>query len=480
MKPRQPKRILVVYDHRQTDMRLTIKNHLRALETSDIPHEIVYYNSAEAAPGWDVNGPVAPPPPEILNDCFDAVILHYAFLALRTTGNAFFRFKRGFNWIRTLDCLKIAMPQDESDHAGLLDEWLFDWEVDVVFSVHYKPDGPLYPRTRTQAQIFNCLPGYIDETSARSFASRIVPLRDRPYDIIYRARKLSYWYGSHAQMKHSLAEIIRSYAEPRGLRCDISTRSEDAIVGEKWLDFLSSGRAVIGGEGGLTSLDWRGELRCQVEALQGNNPGLTFDQVSDRMPDGWDSFHFLTVTPRHFEAVITKTCQVLIVGDYKGVLEAGQHYLPLKRDFSNLDDVVKMLADEQQMERMVEQGYKDIYLSGKYSYRKLADLIEQVLYDSDIINRPGVHMKQNSKHDIAVASLERQLIAERHAQALLQAQLQISEQQRSQLTQHIAELRTQQQPWFLRTHWRVVFITVVLLLLSITTISMLVVWQLLR
>src|SRR5512138_459098 len=180
MMQRKPKRILVVYDNRTPDMRLTIKHHLRALETSEIPHEIIYYNSGEAAPGWEIDGPVAPPPQELIDSHFDAVILHYAFLALRTTGDAFFRFKHGFRWIKDLDCLKIAIPQDEADRAGLLDEWLFDWAVDVVFSVHYRPDGPLYPRTRTQARIYNCLPGYIDDASANRYKDQTPPLHARP------------------------------------------------------------------------------------------------------------------------------------------------------------------------------------------------------------------------------------------------------------------------------------------------------------
>ena len=39
------------------------------------------------------------------------------------------------------------------------------------------------------------------------------------------------------------------------------------------------------------------------------------------MPSGWDSYAFFAISPRHLEAVITKTAQVLVEGRYSGVLE---------------------------------------------------------------------------------------------------------------------------------------------------------------
>ena len=41
------------------------------------------------------------------------------------------------------------------------------------------------------------------------------------------------------------------------------------------------------------------------------------------MPRGWDSYAFFAISPRHLEAVITKTAQVLVEGRYSGVLGAG-------------------------------------------------------------------------------------------------------------------------------------------------------------
>jgi len=101
-----------------------------------------------------------------------------------------------------------------------------------------------------------------------------------------------------------------------------------------------SGRAVIGAESGSSVLDARGEIQRRIGRLLAEQPGLSFEEVDAQMPDGWDSYAFFAMSPRHLEAVITKTAQVLVEGRYSGVLEPGRHYIPLRRDLANLDEAL--------------------------------------------------------------------------------------------------------------------------------------------
>ncbi len=94
---------------------------------------------------------------------------------------------------------------------------------------------------------------------------------------------------------------------------------------------------------------------------------------------GWDDYRFFALSPRHFEAILTKTCQVLVEGRYDGILEAEKHYIPLKRDFSNLEEVLEKVQDKAAVQVMAERAYEDIYLSGKYTYRTFASDIERAL-----------------------------------------------------------------------------------------------------
>lgn len=51
------------------------------------------------------------------------------------------------------------------------------------------------------------------------------------------------------------------------------------------------------------------------------------------------------ISSRHFDAVGTRTCQILFPGRYSDILEPDRHYLRLERDFSNLDEVLERFRD---------------------------------------------------------------------------------------------------------------------------------------
>ena len=97
------------------------------------------------------------------------------------------------------------------------------------------------------------------------------------------------------------------------------------------------------------------------------------------MPDGWDSYHFGALSPRHFEAVITKTCQVLVSGSYNDVFVPGRHYIPVRPDLTDLGEALQKASDPRVGSEMAESAYEDIYRSGRYTYRTLAEQIDRVL-----------------------------------------------------------------------------------------------------
>jgi hypothetical protein len=357
------RRLLVLYwSETPRTMRIAIEHHLRAF-SADASAEVLYYNTRHGAPAWLGSLPI------------DAVILHTTFLCLRWS-HLFPAWKWQLRWINDLRCVKVAMPQDEYDHSEVLDEWLSEIGVSVIVTNFGEDLRPvLYPRMRQRATFLHGFTGYVDEAAARTSARRIAPIAERPFDVVYRASHLPYWFGSHGQLKHQIGEIAERAAIREGLRVDISTRTADTIVGERWLEFLMSGRAVIGCESGSSVLDRRGEIRARVQKLLRDRPGLTFEEVSERMPPGWDDYKFFAISPRHFEAVITKTCQVLVEGSYDGVLVPGRHYIPLRRDLSNLPDVMSGLRDHSHLQEVADCAYEEIYRSGRHSYTSLVKRI---------------------------------------------------------------------------------------------------------
>jgi hypothetical protein len=343
-------------------MRLAVEQHLRLIEGRGA--RILYRNAIDPAPPW------------LAWTAPDLCVLHTTFLSHARWNYDFEDYRRRFAWVAKLQCPKVALPQDEYDHAEVMDEWLVELGVSSCYSCF----GPeqweiLYPRLVGRASFHATLTGFIDEDAAAELAPRIVPHAERPRDIVYRARNLPYWFGSHGQLKHRIAEVVQERAGAFGLRTDISTRPEDTVFGAGWLDFLMSGRAVIGTESGSSVLDARGEMQRRISRLLAEQPDLSFEQVDAQMPAGWDSYAFFAISPRHLEAVITKTAQVLVEGHYSGVLEPVTHYIPLRRDFSGLDQALEQLRDLDAVEAMAERAYHDVYLSGRNNLRTLGDQV---------------------------------------------------------------------------------------------------------
>lgn len=362
------KRILVLYWYPVPlhKMRLAIRQHLQALEKSDQVHQIVYHN---------VYGNTRRP--KAMK--FDVVVLHTTFLCMRWS-DLFYRLKLELDWIKNLDCLKIAMPQDEYDHSEVLDEWLFEWRVPVIFScfdtTYY---GTLYPLMTERARFYRSLTGYIDHDMAECIQPALLPINKRSNDIVYRASKLPYWFGSHGQLKHQIGGIVDARAKLHGLVSNISTHDEDTIVGDAWIDFIASGKTIIGCESGSSAIDRRGEIKSKIQALLAENKGLSFDEVAAQLPSGWDNFSFFAISPRHLEAVMTKTCQVLVEGKYDGILAPDKHYIPVKRDFSNLDEVLDKLNNNKLLQEIADRAYEEVYRSERYSYQKFAADIDRAI-----------------------------------------------------------------------------------------------------
>jgi hypothetical protein len=76
------------------------------------------------------------------------------------------------------------------------------------------------------------------------------------------------------------------------------------------------------------------------------------------------------ISPKMFEAIALKTALVLFEGSYSGILKPDLHYISLKKDFSNLKQVLAKLDDISYLENITETAFKDIILSGKYNYEQ--------------------------------------------------------------------------------------------------------------
>ena len=370
-----PLRVLVLYRaYTPLDrMRLAVRSHLRFPDAWSRDCQIVYFNAALGAPAWL----------KYLRS--HIIILHTTFLGTRWLRH-FPQWKRTLRWLTTEPALKVAFPQDEYDHAHVLDTWLAEMGVSLVFSIFGDPQRrQLYPTLHATAEFHQCLTGYLDETGTCDNGS---PLAERRTDIVYRATRLPFWFGSHGQLKHEIAEATAREAPSLGLACDISTDPRSSVVGSQWFNFLRSGKAVIGCEGGSSVLDATGEVQRAVEVLRRRRPSASFAEVSQELPPEWDDHRFYALSPRHLEAVASRTAQFLVEGEYNGVLKPYRHYLPIKRDFSNLRDVLGQLRKPETLQPMVDTAFAEITRSGLCSRERFAQCVFSICVDQ-LGARPG-------------------------------------------------------------------------------------------
>src|SRR5262249_24442315 len=112
------------------------------------------------------------------------------------------------------------------------------------------------------------------------------------------------------------------------------------------------------------------------------NPNVSYEEIHHKYLKEIDGRIVMNqISPKVFEAIAYKTALILFEGEYSGILKPHRHYIPLRKDFSNVDLVLSHLADDEYLEAMAQRAYDDIVASGRYSYERFVrdfdDLLEQ-------------------------------------------------------------------------------------------------------
>ncbi len=382
-------RVLIIYQLPDPTDRNTILEHLYSFEKYSIGIDFHYLNVFHRIPRY------------MLLVSYDAVILHYTYLA----GERFLRDEKP--WLRKTKLLhklsgyKVAMPQDEYDHTDRNCELFKRVNVQALYTCFMlqKDIELAYPFSKTGvSKFFSVFTGYVDEHVLPLLQNKIKPLKERPIDIGYRARKLPAYFGRHGQLKYQLVEFFEEVLKEYDLVYDISNtnsniHSEDrnlVKLGNEWYEFLLNCKVFIGCEGGASLLDNTGEIKELVNQYQSEHPNASFDEIEMKCFPGKDyNISCFAVSPRHFEAAMCKTLQILVEGEYGGAFIPWRHYIPLKKDFSNYREVLDVLKDEKRCQDIVDNTYNEVVLSGKYTYRRFVESVINDIETSIKRNRTG-------------------------------------------------------------------------------------------
>ena len=343
-------RILVLADF-FPEAAATILDHASSVRRYS-KHRFQYINPvARRKPGW------------LKLDAYDAIIVHYSVFCIHET-------YLDITWRKALAetaTLKIQFIQDEYRYVNLVHQFITECGINILFTcIPTSEIEKTYPRTKFPKLVkVNTLTGYVPEylESGKYLASSV----PRPVDVGYRARGMGFWWlGALYQEKFQIGQQFSKLGPRHGLRCDISAREEDRLYGEAWLRFLQNCKATLGTESGASVIDWDGSIERRVSEAIKRNPRITFAEVSRKILKPHEGkVKMNQISPRIFEAIGCGTLLVLFEGKYSGAIEPWKHYVPLKKDFSNISKVVKTIQDEKKRFSITEMAFRDIIKSGK-------------------------------------------------------------------------------------------------------------------
>jgi hypothetical protein len=267
--------------------------------------------------------------------------------------------------------LKILAVQDEYNRTDVLKRAIQRISFDVVLtcvpqdSLDYVYPSAEFRTTRFETVFTGYVPEHLVDTPRP-----ISPLRDRPIVIGYRGRDIGGIYGQLAFDKFEIGRRMRAVCEERGIPQDIAMDEASRIYGEAWFDFLGSCRAMLGSESGSNVFDFDGSLEqrfLRMEKEQGRRP--SYEEFRPFVAERDQAIAMGQISPRIFECAVMRTPMVLYCGRYSDAIEPDTHYIPLEKDFSNVEAVLARLERLDELEAMTERAWQHLVGSGDFGYR---------------------------------------------------------------------------------------------------------------
>jgi glycosyltransferase involved in cell wall biosynthesis len=372
--PNRRLNILFLYDDRYTHI-MTVGEHVAAFQKYS-KNQFLFVPGTKNLQMPDGNNF-----PEAWDlSTFDVVVVHYS---VRLSHKDYIH--QGLaERLATFVGLKVLFMQDEYENTETARKWLDRIGFDAVFTcVPNCGREHIYPAARfPRTEFFQTLTGFVPEHDSIERFSR--PMADRLLRIAYRSHELPVHYGQLGREKYQIGVDVRHFAEEQGIPVDIEVDAEKKIYGTAWYKFIGSARATLGTESGSNIFDFSGELK----ALATNLKDEPYEEVYKKYFAAHEGqVRMNQISPKIFEAIRLRTALVLFEGDYSGVVKPDVHFIPLKKNYSNVKEVFKKLEDIAFLEELTTRAYDDVIKPGRYSYKQFVANIDRYI-DSRVFGLP--------------------------------------------------------------------------------------------
>jgi hypothetical protein len=164
---------------------------------------------------------------------------------------------------------------------------------------------------------------------------------------------------------------------------------------------------MLGTESGVSITDFDGRAELKTRAYLATHPEADFWEVYEHVLNRYEgNLVENTISPRVFECVAHRTAMVLFPGEYSKALQPWAHYIPLQKDFSNIEEVVTKLRDLDFLNAMTQRAYCDLIESGRYSYQVMIKEFDKAVAE----HMQSVNIVSHSKKRFELAQRERLLL----------------------------------------------------------------------
>lgn len=363
--------LLVLYHLRgtaQLPLRAAIADHLHCWGRHS-QYPVIYHNYAFGFDWADyADVPLA------------GVILDTLALNLRWSPDLFLARTSPLRALRQFQGPKIALPQDEFIHTDVLCDFLAAIGVTHLLSAGSPETAEkIYRQALPRVVLGQKLTGYLEEETLGRIAQLSEEFDQRDIDVSYRAWHAEAWLGQHGRLKVQVAQefaaISANYPEQH---LDISTDESGVLIGDDWYRFLLRSRCVLGVEGGASVLDRDGTIAARTRAYIAKHPTADFETVRAACFAEYEgTLDLFAIGPRHLEACATRTCQLLVEGEYQGILRPSLDYIPIRKDFTNVREVMDRVARrDSAILAVANSAYERVVASGEYTYSAFVRRVE--------------------------------------------------------------------------------------------------------
>jgi len=307
----------------------------------------------------------------------DIIVLHYSIMHAMhlhppqyQLPNRYINFLR--NYKKKFKGKIVAIIQDEYYDVNLIRVFLKTIDVDLILSCVPKEHHRIVYNTTPNARIERVLTGYVPENK---IFLKPQPIKDRQILIFYRGKNLPFYYGKLGQWKKYIGINMKNYCEKNGIKnCNIAWNERDKLFGYDWINAMHSSKVTLATPSGLNVFHYDNKIINICNKMQKSGVPYEIVEKQCNLQDG--PIPMGQISPKMFEAAMCGTVLVMYPGSYNGVFKKDIHYIELQPDFSNIEDVMRKIHDNDFLQKMSDRTYKDIVESGKYSYKTFINKVD--------------------------------------------------------------------------------------------------------